>query len=59
MIFHHSHALGASLCMVLAIASPARADELAEISKAGVLTVGIFEDFPLFDSTGTDLKPQD
>ena len=58
MIFHHSHARGASLCMVLAIASPARADELAEISKAGVLTVGIFEDFPLFASAGTDLKPQ-
>jgi polar amino acid transport system substrate-binding protein len=36
----------------------ARADELADIAKSGVLKVGIFEDFPPFSSAGTDLKSQ-
>ena len=38
--------------------SNARADELADIAKAGILKVGIFEDFPPFASAGTDLKSQ-
>jgi len=43
-------------CLVLA--PVVRADELDDIAKAGVLKVGIFEDFPPFASAGTDLKPQ-
>ena len=34
------------------------ADELDEITKAGELKVGIFEDFPPFSSAGTDLVSQ-
>ena len=36
----------------------ANADELDDIVKAGVLKVGIFEDFPPFSSAGTDLVSQ-
>jgi polar amino acid transport system substrate-binding protein len=35
-----------------------QADELDDITKAGVLKVGIFEDFPPFSSAGTDLVSQ-
>jgi polar amino acid transport system substrate-binding protein len=38
--------------------SSALADELDDIAKAGVLKVGIFEDFPPFSSAGPDLKSQ-
>jgi polar amino acid transport system substrate-binding protein len=38
--------------------SLAYADELDDITKAGVLKVGIFEDFPPFSSAGTDLVSQ-
>ena len=34
----------------------ARADALADIKKAGVLNVGIFEDFPPFSSAGSDMS---
>ena len=47
-------ALGVSL----AAAGQAAADELDDIVKAGVLKVGIFEDFPPFSSAGTDMKSQ-
>ena len=52
------------LTMALAIgiqftgATFAQADELDDIAKAGVLKVGIFEDFPPFSSAGTDLVSQ-
>ncbi len=36
----------------------AAADELDDITKAGVIKVGIFEDFPPFSSAGPDLKSQ-
>jgi len=39
-------------------ATLAQADELDDITKAGVLKVGIFEDFPPFSSAGTDLVSQ-
>jgi polar amino acid transport system substrate-binding protein len=35
-----------------------QADELDDITKAGVIKVGIFEDFPPFSSAGPDLKSQ-
>lgn len=41
----------ASSCIV-------QADELDDITKAGVIKVGIFEDFPPFSSAGTDLVSQ-
>jgi polar amino acid transport system substrate-binding protein len=34
----------------------ARADALADIKKAGVLNVGVFEDFPPFASAGPDMQ---
>ena len=34
----------------------ARADGLADITKAGVINVGVFEDFPPFSSVGSDMS---
>jgi polar amino acid transport system substrate-binding protein len=47
-----------ALAIHLAAAGSARADELDDITKAGVLKVGIFEDFPPFSSAGPDMKSQ-
>jgi polar amino acid transport system substrate-binding protein len=47
-----------ALAIHAAAAGSARADELDDIAKAGILKVGIFEDFPPFSSAGTDLKSQ-
>ena len=38
------------------LSQPARADALADIQKAGVLKVGVFEDFPPFASAGADMS---
>ncbi len=50
--------LTASLALPFIGATIAQADELDDITKAGVLKVGIFEDFPPFSSAGTDLVSQ-
>jgi polar amino acid transport system substrate-binding protein len=52
--------LASSLAVALTCAGAglAQADELDDITKAGVIKVGIFEDFPPFSSAGTDLKSQ-
>jgi polar amino acid transport system substrate-binding protein len=47
-----------ALASALAFAAPVRADELDDIAKAGVIKVGIFEDFPPFSSADTEMKPQ-
>jgi polar amino acid transport system substrate-binding protein len=47
-----------ALAIHLAAAGSARTDELDDIAKAGVLKVGIFEDFPPFSSAGPDMKSQ-
>jgi len=49
---------GLTLGLLLAGAIPAKADALDEIVKAGVIKIGIFEDFPPFASLGTDMKVQ-
>jgi polar amino acid transport system substrate-binding protein len=36
--------------------SASRADTLADINKAGVINVGVFEDFPPFASAGPDMR---
>jgi polar amino acid transport system substrate-binding protein len=41
---------------LVAGAGQARADALADIKKAGVLNVGVFEDFPPFSSVSTDMS---
>ncbi len=47
----------AALAAALALGSvAARADGLADIQKAGVLKVGVFEDFPPFSSVSTDMS---
>ena len=51
-------ALALALGLALANAAPAAADGLDDITKAGVLKVGIFEDFPPFSSAGPDMKSQ-
>ena len=50
--------LGLAVLFQLSGSGSARADELDDIVKSGVLKVGIFEDFPPFSSAGPDLKPQ-
>jgi polar amino acid transport system substrate-binding protein len=51
---------GASLLLagllLAALPAAARADELASIKQAGVLNVGVFEDFPPFASAGSDMS---
>ena len=37
-------------------ANPAAADTLDDVTKSGVIKVGIFEDFPPFASLGSDMK---
>jgi polar amino acid transport system substrate-binding protein len=51
---------GALLALAIHVAGAglARADELDDIVKAGVIKVGIFEDFPPFSSAGPDMKSQ-
>jgi polar amino acid transport system substrate-binding protein len=39
-----------------ALPAAARADELANIKQVGVLSVGVFEDFPPFASAGSDMS---
>jgi polar amino acid transport system substrate-binding protein len=48
----------ALLGLLTAGSSAARADVLDEVVKAGVIKVGIFEDFPPFASLGTDMQIQ-
>jgi polar amino acid transport system substrate-binding protein len=44
------------LAGVLVTTAAARADALADIHKAGVLKIGVFEDFPPFASAGSDMS---
>jgi polar amino acid transport system substrate-binding protein len=48
----------ASVAALGAFAPAAHADALDSISKAGVVRVGVFEDYPPFGSIGPDMKPQ-
>lgn len=41
-----------------AAALPVGADQLDDVAKAGVLKVGVFEDFPPFSTAGADMKLQ-
>ena len=50
--------LALSLTATLALVQTAKADQLADIEKAGVLKVAVPQDFPPFGSVGADLKPQ-
>jgi polar amino acid transport system substrate-binding protein len=49
---------GIALATQFSGATFSQADELDDIVKAGILKVGIFEDFPPFSSAGTDLVSQ-
>jgi len=49
--------VAAILSALLALgAGAARADALADIQKAGVIKVGVFEDFPPFSSVSGDMS---
>lgn len=52
--------LGFSLAAALALGAlaPVQADALDDVTKAGVIKIGIFEDFPPFASLGSDMKIQ-
>jgi polar amino acid transport system substrate-binding protein len=52
---HFALAFGLSLGLG---AGTAQADALESITKAGVIKIGIFEDFPPFASLGSDMKVQ-
>lgn len=62
MITSSGRRLMLTACLAIAVqftcTSFAAADELDDITKAGVIKIGIFEDFPPFSSAGPDLKPQ-
>jgi polar amino acid transport system substrate-binding protein len=51
---------GALACATLlsTLSLPARADVLANVTKAGVLKVAVPQDFPPFGTVGPDLKPR-
>jgi polar amino acid transport system substrate-binding protein len=51
-------ALVAGAALLPTVSLPARADVLANITKAGVLKVAVPQDFPPFGTVGTDLKPR-
>ncbi|MBV9521618.1 MAG: transporter substrate-binding domain-containing protein [Alphaproteobacteria bacterium] len=50
--------LAPALTLFLGGPSSARADALDDIAKAGIVRIGIFEDFPPFSSAGPDMKSQ-
>ena len=54
-LVHLATALVAAVTLIAA--SPARADGLDDIKKAGVLKVAVPQDFPPFGTVGPDLKP--
>src|SRR6185369_11809666 len=63
LTFSHRSALALGLlaslgATILGSTGAARADALADITKAGVLKVGVFEDFPPFSFADTDLNLQ-
>jgi polar amino acid transport system substrate-binding protein len=47
-------ALIAGLCM--SVSTPASADAIDDITKAGVVNVGVFADFPPFSSVASDMS---
>jgi polar amino acid transport system substrate-binding protein len=55
-IFRLAATLLLSGLLLAALPAVTRADELASIKQAGVLNVGVFEDFPPFASAGSDMS---
>ena len=55
---HAFAALAFAGAALAAFAPPAHADALDSITKAGVVRVGVFEDYPPFGSIGPDMQPQ-
>ena len=62
MTYSPTRRSGLGLCLALAASAivgaalPVAADTLSDVRTAGVLRVGIFEDFPPFASLGTSMK---
>jgi polar amino acid transport system substrate-binding protein len=52
------HGSALTLGLLIGGAGPAKADALDDVVKAGVIKIGIFEDFPPFASLGADMKVQ-
>ena len=48
--------LALATALVTGVSAPASADTLENVTKAGVLRIGIFEDFPPFASLNTSMK---
>ena len=53
---HGALALGLSVGLAALTAGSAAADALESVTKAGVIKIGIFEDFPPFASLGSSMK---
>jgi polar amino acid transport system substrate-binding protein len=50
--------LALTIALIAGGAGLANADALDDITKAGTIRIGIFEDFPPFASLGSDMKIQ-
>ncbi len=50
-------ALAGAACLLTHL-SAAKADQLQDIEKRGVIRIAVPQDFPPFGSVGTDLQPQ-
>ena len=50
-------ALAGAACLFTQITA-AKADQLQDIEKRGVIRIAVPQDFPPFGSVGTDLQPQ-
>lgn len=50
--------LSLAAALLALTATPARADALADIQKAGVIKVAVPQDFPPFGTVGPDLRPR-
>ena len=50
--------VGLAIALMTGAAGMAHADALEDITKAGTVRIGLFEDFPPFASLGSDMKIQ-
>lgn len=61
-LYAHASRVARTACIgaaaLIALAPAAHADAIDTIAKAGVVKIGVFEDYPPFGSIGPDMQPQ-
>ncbi|WP_126877444.1 transporter substrate-binding domain-containing protein [Paraburkholderia kururiensis] len=61
-LYAHASRVARTACIgvaaLMALAPAAHADAIDTIAKAGVVKIGVFEDYPPFGSIGPDMQPQ-